>query len=244
MEALTDRDLLAAWDTGINLSLIERSLLLLSKVFPDRSLNEIGCLTIGERDACLLNIREQLFGSELNNVANCPNCSQKIEWKTSIDTLRLKGSNVIWNKEPIKMAYHGLQISFRIPNSKDILEIMEMENPEFRQSELLNKCLSYSSFPSPTTEPWPDGLQEAIIRKMEECDPQADISMKIVCPDCGHHWHMFFDIMRYLWSEIDDWAIKLIQDIYLLALNFGWSEHDILSLSRFRRNLYINMIYA
>lgn len=242
MKTLSDQDLLDVWEAGINLTPIERSLVLLSKAFPNRSFSEIASLTIGERDACLLTIREKLFGSELHNTTTCPECGQKIEWQTTTDHLRLQKSNIIWEKQPIEMTYNGYQVSFRLPNSTDMVEVLEFGNPDSRQARLLEKCVSSPHFPS--VEHWPEELKAAVMRKMEECDPQADISMNIRCPDCQHNWDVFFDIIRYIWPEIEDWAIRLIQDIYLLAINFGWSENEILALSRFRRNLYISKIYA
>lgn len=192
----------------------------------------------------MFEIRKQLFGSELRNVTTCPHCSQKIEWQTSVESLCIQKSDLIWEKKPLQMTFQGQQVSFRIPNSADILEILEIENPDLRQMVLLEKCLSDSSLPTLSTEHWPKSLTEAVIQKMEESDPQANISMDINCPDCGHRWASCFDIMRFLWSEIDNWAKKLIQDVSIIAVNFGWSEHDILCMSRFRRNLYISGIYA
>lgn len=243
MESISDRVLLDVWDSAICHSLLEKSLLLISKCFPSRSFNEVACLTIGERDACLFKIRKQLFGSELHNVTTCPQCRQRIEWQTSVDSLCRQGLDLIWEIKPLEIIYKGQQVRFRIPNSTDILEIMKIENPDFRQRVLVERCLENASLPSSSTEGWPEDLMEAVIEKIEACDPLADITLDINCPDCGHRWTSCFDIMWFLWSEIDMWAKKLVQDVSVLAVNFGWSEHDILGMSHNRRNLYINQIY-
>lgn len=244
MESISDRELLDIWDSAINHSLIEKSLLLISKSFPNRSLKEVACLTIGERDACLFNIRKQLFGSELHNVTTCPHCRQRIELQTSVESLSGQGGKaLIWEKKPLEIAYQGKQINFRIPNSEDMLEIMKIENPDMRQQVLLERCMEDSSLSLPSSD-YASDLLEAINQKIEACDPLADISLDISCPDCGHRWTSCFDIMWFLWSEIDTWAKKLIQDVSVLAANFGWAEQDILGMSHYRRNLYINRIYA
>lgn len=201
-------------------------------------------MPIGERDACLLDIREKLFGPVFLNTTNCPECGQKMEWEMPVESIKLQPAGTGREQKPIELGYNGYQVSFRLPNSTDILEIMALGDSGFHEEALLKKCIDVSTLPTPLSEDLPEDLKSAILQKMEEHDPQADITMKIQCPECGHNWDVTFDIMQYLWAEIDDWAVRLVQDIYLLASNFGWPEKDILDMSRFRRNLYINMIYA
>jgi len=53
---------------------------------------------------------------------------------------------------------------------------------------------------------------------------------------------MTFDILTYLWSEIEDWAQRLLLEVHTLALAYGWSERDILAMSPRRRRLYLEMV--
>jgi hypothetical protein len=244
MNNLTDRDLLSIWEKGLNKSLIEKSLLLLACAYPNFDHNEIAFFSIGDRDSRLLHIRENLFGPILQNATNCPECGQKIEWETPIDTIKLQPLNEEKDKKPIDLIFNEYQISFRLPNSVDVMEILASDKIDSITNQLISKCIIKSTLTSQIIEDFPEDLINTIIRKMEENDPQADIVMKILCPECEHEWNITFDIMQYLWIEINERAIKLIQDIYLLASNFGWSENDILDMDRFRRNLYINMINA
>ena len=46
--------------------------------------DNIADLSIGSRDACLLLLRERLFGSRLVNNAVCPECAGRIEWEQDI----------------------------------------------------------------------------------------------------------------------------------------------------------------
>jgi hypothetical protein len=165
-----------------------------------------------------------------------------MDWEMTVDTLRVLPSpdNQLYNS----LEYDGNLIKFRLPNSTDLMEVMALGRGTSQEDALLRKCIEPDSLPAPLYHEMPEALKNALIQKMEACDPQSDITMAISCPECGHIWDMTFDIMSYLWAEIDDWATNLVQDVYLLAKNFGWSENDILEMGSFRRSLYIKMLYA
>ena len=91
-----------------------------------------------------------------------------------------------------------------------------------------------------------DQLPDSVIRKLnqriEVLDPQAEIRINLLCPECSHKWDVFFDITSFLWTEINDWAKRMLQMVHKLALGYGWSEHEILNLSPVRRQLYLGML--
>jgi hypothetical protein len=68
--------------------------------------------------------------------------------------------------------------------------------------------------------------------------------MLLTCPNCCNQWEGQFDIASYLWTEINTWARHMLQEVYLLARAFGWSEYAILTMSPQRRQLYLEMIRA
>jgi hypothetical protein len=241
VKTLSERNLLLVWETGLQQSLIERSLALLELVFPEFSPEKSVLWSIGERDARLLQVRELLFGSTLHNTANCPFCGTKTEWESLLDSFKLQtiGDATIPNLTDLN--HEGYQIRFRLPNSADLLELADA-SPDVGTDVLLQKCIVQASHHSLGATDLPVGVKERIIREMEKNDPQANISLQLSCPDCKQEWVLNFDIMQYLWMEIDAWARRTIGDIGLLAYHFKWSENDILGMSRFRRNLYLNMI--
>lgn len=211
---------------------------------PSHNLSQIAKMPIGERDARLLEIREELFGPVFNNATNCPQCKKKMEWEMTVDAIRLKPNLSPINAELYSLEYDGNLIQFRLPNTTDIMEVMALEKGVSKEEVLLKKCIAPGSLPTAYSDKMPEAFENAFAQKMEEYDPQSDIKMAILCPVCGHNWDMIFDIMSYLWSEIEDWATHLLQDIFLLAKNFGWSENDILEMGSFRRGLYLKMLYG
>lgn len=241
MKYLSDRELLTIWEFGTKHSVIETSLFLLSYAYPEHDIPHIAAFSIGERDARLLHLRESLFGPVLQNTSDCTVCHQKMEWETSIDSLKL---------QPISETVPGLMdlnykehhIELRLPNSLDILELNEQDSEDDQVSQLIEQCVVNSTLPQKQAKKMSKTLKHKIVQIMEDHDPQANVVMKLSCSECGNQWEATFDILQYLLKEINDWAIEMLQDVYTLAVNFGWSESDILDMSRFRRNLYLNMI--
>jgi hypothetical protein len=73
-------------------------------------------------------------------------------------------------------------------------------------------------------------------------DPQAEVRVAVTCPACHHPWSTVFDIVAYLWSEIDDWARRLLSEVDVLASSYGWNESAILGMTARRRRLYLEII--
>jgi hypothetical protein len=79
---------------------------------------------------------------------------------------------------------------------------------------------------------------------MAQHDPDADVRITLACPACGDRSQAHFDIVSYLWSELDDWAQRVLADVHVLARAYGWSEDAILALSPSRRQIYLEMASA
>src|SRR5262249_27971943 len=77
--------------------------------------------------------------------------------------------------------------------------------------------------------------------KMSSADPMANIHLALSCPSCEHKWEAPFDIVAFLWREISTAARRLLREVHALASAYGWTQHEILSLSTLRRRAYIEM---
>ena len=83
---------------------------------------------------------------------------------------------------------------------------------------------------------------EALTTQMAEADPQAEIVLNFICPECNQAWQALFDIVAFLWAKISRQAQRHLQDVHTLARAYGWAEADILSLSPVRRQFYLNTV--
>lgn len=221
---------------------IEKALTLLEMVSPDLSREDIAKLAIGERDVRLLTLREKLFGSELVTTSRCPHCEEIMEWDTTVAELQLHP--IVRKTQNLFVTQQDYLVEFRLPNSLDLKAISDITDVALAQQYLLrryvNKITSKGKFD--TFEKLPKKMMQKIFQKMEASDPQADLSVELNCAKCQHSWDTVFDIVSFLWAEINDWAKQLLRSVHTLSRFYGWSEYDILNMSASRRQLYLQMV--
>jgi hypothetical protein len=49
-------------------------------------------------------------------------------------------------------------------------------------------------------------------------------------------------VVNFLWSEIDGFCRRSLHQVHRLALAYGWTEAQILSLSPTRRGYYLGLV--
>src|SRR5882724_3034431 len=119
MRNLSVAELLTAWEHALGQSPVQQALVLLAVVYPERSLEQLAQFSIGQRDACLLTLREQLFSSQLNSVTACPQCQQRIELAFNVPDLRVEASMtepIAPAGEAMTLTMEGYRVDFRLPN--------------------------------------------------------------------------------------------------------------------------------
>lgn len=247
MKSLSASELLSIWERGHGQSPVAQALLLLVAASSDPAPAK---LSLGRRDAFLLALREWLFGSRLVSLAVCPNCSERME--LSFETSEIRAATDDAQPETLTVRAGGYEARFRLPNSEDLEAAIAGagRGAESVSKSLLSRCLiearrkgrNQSPIPVESTRDLPQALVAAIVEKMEQADPQANVQLNLNCADCGHRWLAVFDIVSYLWSEIDHWARRILRETHLLASAYGWREADILTMSVTRRSLYLEMI--
>jgi hypothetical protein len=247
MQTISPADLLQIWEIGNEQTLIEKTLLLLAKTLPGQTTGSVAMLSIGERDEMLLTLRECLFGTKLVNTAICPRCSNMVEWEINSRNLHLQPVPSFPANNHFVFAKDDIQIKYRFPNSNDLLRVSRSANNYLSDpGKLLTDCIidiRHNEEPL-SPEELPAELLQELDLQMSKDDPQADIGMLLDCPSCSNKWEAKFDIVTYLWLEIDAWATHFLYEIYLLASSFGWAEKDILNMSPQRRKVYIKLIQA
>ena len=234
--------LLTVWENADGQPLIRRALALLVAAWPERTAEEWARVPVGERDGRLLSLREALFGSHLEGIASCPECGEVLELAFATRDIRVP---VAPPAEAVTVVSHDYRLQCRVPNSLDVLAAAELL-PAEQRAGLIQRCLvaaEREGQPVPTAG-LPEAVVEAMVQQLQEADPQAAVELALACPSCGHRWLTAFDIVSYLWSEIDDWARRLLRDVHALASAYGWSERDILAMTARRRQLYLGLLGA
>jgi hypothetical protein len=242
VSALNATNLLAAWEQGIPQHPFQRAVTLLHLAWPEKSSAEWASVPVGERDRELLRLREKLFGPKIEATAECPKCSSQLEITFTARDLQLMTA------EPATTALQRVisgeyEIDYRLPTTMDLLEAAN--GSERPMEVLLHRCVT-ARYQDQSVQPGelPAAVVEMVGKKMAEADPYAEIQIELDCAGCSHQWAMVFDVVSYFWSEVEDWAIRLLRDVHSLASAYGWSELDIIKLSARRRRLYLELAYA
>jgi hypothetical protein len=241
MRGLSASALLEAWECGLGQPIARRALLLLAVVDPDRSLDALAQLSIGQRDAHLLELRAWLFGTQLMSVAVCAQCRERLE--LTFDVADVRTAEMPASSGSV-LQMDGYEVHFRAPNSDDLAAIAVTQDVDAMRQLLLARCtwdIRYNGAKQ-AAEQLPAQIVEALTQSMARADPQADVQLQVTCPACGCEWLATFDIASFLWSEINDWAQRLLREMHVLASAYGWREADILAMSAQRRQLYLDMI--
>ena len=239
MRALTATELLGAWERGLSQSPVHRALTLLA--LTEATPAQIPQLSIGQRDAQLLALRERAFGPQMTGLATCPACGLQLELDFNVADVRVPPPTDLPNAGTLSLS--DCEVGFRLPNSQDLASLASGDASMQRRA-LLERCVLHARHNGQpiSIDQLPTDVVTAVSERMAETDPQADVQLALSCLDCGHHWQAPLDIVSFLWSEIHAWAIRLLCDVHALASTYGWHEADILAMSPWRRQAYLELI--
>jgi hypothetical protein len=249
MRALSASELLGAWEWGRVQPPIQQALTLLSLACPGASLDTLARLSIGQRDARLLALREWAFGPELVSLATCPGCGERLELSFSVsDVQPLSPCQREDEAEDgsLMLSAGEYEVRFRLPNSMDLAALGEQQDVTAGRQMLLGRCLSeveHNGEQIPA-EDLPGDIVDAVVDRMAQADPQSDVQLALSCPVCGQEWQATFDIVSFFWTEIAAWARRMLHQVHMLASAYGWREADILAMNPGRRQSYLEMVDA
>jgi hypothetical protein len=220
---------------------------MLARICPETPAGELAHLAIGERDALLMEARQASFGQVLNAYVECPNCGERLEF--GLDPVEAGfpengGRNGTPERSVREFTSHGVEFRFRLPDTTDLMEAAHCGSMEEARDLILKRCVLEARLDSLTLthQDWPEAALAGLAGHLAECDPLAELTLNLTCPDCTHGWQAAFDIAAFFWQEIDAVAKRLLREVAGLARAFGWREADILSMSGTRRRLYLEMV--
>jgi hypothetical protein len=243
MRGPTTAKLLEVWENGLRQTPSDRALGLLAAVYPEQPAETLARLGIGERDARLLRARELFFGPSIACTTRCPRCAERLEWESDVATLCIHDGESPTDEFTVEA--EDCHLKFRLPNSLDLASLNGKKDKGCdRRKQLLEYCLleaSTSEGESLRFAQLPDAALQAMVQAMERADPQANLLIGLTCPACGHCWEGLFDIVSFLWAELNNWAERMLRAVHLLARVYGWREADILAMSPTRRRIYLEM---
>jgi hypothetical protein len=233
---------MTVWECGLSQSGARRLLTLLATAYPEVPEEQLLKLPIGQRDALVLKLREALFGSQLTSLANCPFCSERLELVLDVADIRVTPDSRA--QETLALQVQGVDMEFRLPDSQDLMLIETVSAVDEARRLLFERCLlsAFRDGLAFAVDMLSDEVLDKVEAAMSEADPQADVQLDLYCPACRHNWLATFDIASFLWSEINAWAQRVLNEVHLLAKAYAWREADILAMSPTRRRLYLERV--
>lgn len=215
MSAISDRELLAVWEAAQAVPSVLRPAALLRAAGEEA---EPETLPVSVRDRRLLALRRAWFGEAFEALVDCPRCTSPVE-------LTFDGAAFDAAVEDRHSCLSIDGITYRPPDTTDLAAIRHAIDVDDARAQLAARCII-------------DAAPAEIL------DAAPDFTVDLTCPDCGASWEAAFDPAAYLLRELDGAAVRIFQEIDALAVAYGWSEGEILALSRARRRTYLRMVTA
>jgi hypothetical protein len=260
-QVLSASDVLSVWERGYRLGVVDRALLLLASARPDLPPGSLAHLPIGLRDLELCELRRATFGHGAAAVVTCPECASLQELifdlGAMVAALGHPGAEKTGDRQSpdldsregvLSIAASGYTVWFRLPTSADVEAVAlamagsSDRGPEAAQRLLVERLvLEVVPASGQSTELAPEVAAE-VGEAMLDADPAAEVRLDVCCSGCGARWEALFDIASFLWREVDALARRLAVEVHVLASAYGWRESDILSLSAWRRQLYLDLV--
>jgi hypothetical protein len=233
--------MIAAWEAGQRQHPLDRALTLLAAAHPNRSREDLSTLSIGQRDALLYELREQMFGSQLRTSVTCPECREMVE--LAIDTGGFRASVLASSGRAFELEAGEFKLLFRLPDTRDLKAVLGAADdraPRLLAERCVLEVRAGDEPRSPSTLP-PEVIAR-LAHAMEKSDPQAEVLLDLQCAYCGASWSAMLDIGMFLFAEVGRVCRRLLEEVHTLALAYKWSEADILALSPERRRVYLAMV--
>ena len=242
MRGLRQADFPRVWDECDERHDIDRALVLLRHGLPEWSWAALAGLSIGRRDAFLLQLRKATFGGRIQFAVLCPRCGEKLEDEAKVEELLLIDPSTE-PPERFRRSADGWELEYRLLTSHDLAKVVSLPDPAAAR-ELARRCLlsARRGGQEIAFEALDATALAALAAGVAADDPQAELEFGMLCPACRHQWAVTFDIAVFLWQEVVARAKLILRDVHELALRYGWSEREILELSPARRAYYLEKL--
>jgi hypothetical protein len=207
-------------------------------------------LTVGDREAALLQLRRLTFGDSIECSLLCPasGCAKRMELVLRIGELLVPAYDVSAYAYDESFVFQGraCEATFRLPTAADLNAIatISREDPERGALELFARCVSrlvVNGVQLAGAEV-PHALRSDVAAAMAARDPQAELELDLCCPECGQSFSTVFDTASFFLQELDVRAKSLLQEVHTLAWHYHWSEREILSMPVARRARYLELV--
>jgi hypothetical protein len=207
-------------------------------------------LSVGDREALLLQLRRATFGERLEAVLPCPSagCGERMELTLDVGDLLLPPYRDVrrWHDLTVDIDGAAYALSFRLPTARDIDRAAPIArtDPAEAARELVRCSVRHSERDGTWVDP--GALPAAVVTRlgaaMADLDPQAELDLDLRCPACEQRFSMLFDVATFFLCELDGRGARVLEEVHALASHYHWSEREILHMPSSRRAVYLRML--
>jgi len=215
----------------------------------------VGGLLISDREYLIMKMREMTLGDRVDSVIRCANedCGTPMHVSFSL-------ADFVIEQEPVAQRFFKKHVSsggsydsdceveFRLPTGDDQESLAQVftrdENAAGRQ--LLARCVrrigEQTEIGDAEISSLPDDARRELSMEMERLAPSLVGEFESACPECGFICSSSLDFSTFFLAEMKSSPLLLERDIHLLAWNYHWTEREVLSLTRKKRQRYVEMV--
>lgn len=217
-------------------------------------------LLVGDRDYLVLKLRQITNGNNVEATLVCPNpqCGEKIDIDFELNHIPVKhgkiSSQVFTMSLEQQKAFKDderdkdWKIEFRLPNGGDQegLALLTVHDESKAVHKVLTQCIQRIDGSKDIDESKIGKLSIAERRKIEktmaDLAPQVDMEFEAACPECEQVFSFPFNLSQFFLEEFKGNINQLYQEVHFLAFYYHWSELDILSMTRKKRQKYLQLL--
>ncbi len=242
LAALSAAQMVDLWDRADPDS-VAAARLLLQTARPEHLDGDLDGATLGTRDAWLLELRRGTFGEMVKGLVICPECGQRLS--LAVETARLLRPPAS-DSSMVAVDVGDVRVEARVPDGRALRAAAACADVASARLALLEHCIvgAWNAM-GPQS---PDTLRPEAVAivgdALAAAEPQAEVRLEVACAACGHEWLAPFDIASFLWAEVSTMAVRLLDEVHVLAAGYGWSEDQILRLSTRRRRHYLERLVS
>ncbi len=136
-------------------------------------------------------------------------------------------------------------VEFRLPTGADLEDaatVAARDGIAAGARRILDRAVLEVTRDGDAKVPLPSTLERTISSAMATRDPQAELTLRLVCPSCSNEFETLLDAASFFFAEIAARVQTLFREIHLLARHYHWSESEILALTSARRQRYLSLI--
>jgi len=201
---------------------------------------DVRALTVGDREALLLQLRAATYGERISCTVDCGACGERMDLDVGV-------GDALVPPYAEASAVHERRVGewtvrFRLPTGADQEEAARADDPVAGGLLLVERCVAEVRRRGRRVARVPEAVVEALPVAMAELDPQAETLVALRCPECDAPLEALLDAATVLLAELAGSSERLTLEVHALALHYHWSERDILDLELPRRRRYLELL--